>query len=150
MGPSGPQGPQGATGPIGPTGPQGLKGETGATGPTGPQGTIGPTGPQGPAGATGATGSPGISNYELNSTTVSCPALTNCYRFSECTSYSKRTISGGVDVYSDWGVAGWTVKASMPYHDPSGTYRDAWDAWVYNADWYPKNVIIYSICAVVQ
>ena len=99
------------------------------------------TGPQGPQ---GPPGSGGISDYEINQTTVSCAPYTGCNARSECTGYGMRIISGGYDL-SDWGVLGWVAFASKPY--TAGGDKDAWEVYLTNQDLYTKNVTVYSICA---
>src|SRR5262249_43817820 len=62
---------EGDPSPLGLVGPTGVQGDLGAAGPTGaqgPTGTTGPTGARGPTGVTGIVGpigNPGISAYEI-------------------------------------------------------------------------------------
>jgi hypothetical protein len=125
----------GATGPMGPQGIQGIQG---------PQGVPGPIGL---TGATGATGAPGVSGYEIvTATHTDCAALETCYRWATCPS-GKKVLGGGIDVDTNWGVAGWQVRKSAPYTE---SYYYYWDCSAYNLDWYTKSMTCFAQCGYVN
>jgi hypothetical protein len=147
-GATGPTGPTGPIGETGPTGPSGPSGPTGPTGPTGPIGLSGPTGPAGVTGSTGLQGVPGLSEYEVLTSTANVtwgPGNTAAHDISLGCSAGKVALGGGA---SHTGSS--MVGISQSYPITNTIWRVRTKNFYDNTTTINGTVTIYVICAKVQ
>jgi Collagen triple helix repeat (20 copies) len=158
---TGPRGRTGATGPVGATGATGAAGATGPQGPAGPQGLQGPVGPTGatgatgatgPAGATGPQGGPGISNYQIvtSTTTYTAPQDYTVQPYADAFCPAGTSLLGGGVQNPD--AAAYVVDSGPYSYD--GTIYNFWNAdFLIRSDssyGETSTITVYAICGTVQ